>query len=494
MLVNENSQDEVTHAAAAKVPPKQRKRRKSTKHTSEHFKKPEKVKDEGGEAPSKKRKVKVKTAGSDAKSRKGSGRHIAIEMASSGEIASPTSEDGLGPAVPGARPAPRKRTSKQQAAQENILPITVANLQAHTLATPPTTLAKPSPILINVLNIDDLSSSSSLTSLPSSIGPSPFPSTTPPTTKLTAIRSKNHHPTKSPYFPHKPRPHFLSRLPFPPLSSPRFGLMQERLAHTPFRLLIATIFLNKTPGARAMPVLFDLMASYPTPTALAAARVEDITAVIQKLGFQNQRARKIVALARVWVKCPPRRGRRYAKRDYPRKGDGRGIGVDEVLDDEDERVAWEIGHLPGLGAYAHDSWRMFCRDQLRGVAMGWNGCDSDCVSERVDVRTQLGVRSTAHSDGDDDGVNVFEPEWKRVQPLDKELRAWMTWMWLKEGWVWNKETGERTRASEELMLMARGGGVVTEVKGEEKLGIEAMPVEEGVARRVVVEVPAGEFL
>ena len=486
MLVNEFGQDEVIHATTAKVPPKQRKRRKFTKQTSEHFKKPVQAKEEGGEALSTKRKARAQLAGSDAKSRKDFGGLRPKSGNTSEEDLPSTSEDGQESAVPGANSASRKRAIKQHVAQEDTPPLTAANLKAHTLATPPTTPAKPPPILISGLNLDDLSSDSSLTSLTSSIGPSPFPPTPPPTTKLLAIKTKKRKSTKSPYFPHphKQRPHFLSCLPFPPLSTPRFGLMQERLAHYPFRLLIATIFLNKTPGARAMPVFFDLMAAYPSPTDLAAARAEDITAIIQKLGFQNQRARKIVALARVWVERPPEKGKRYAKRDYPRKGDGRGVGADEILDDDDERVAWEIGHLPGLGAYAHDSWRMFCRDQLRGLSMGWNGSDSECVSKRVDVQTQLDMRSAAADD-----VAAFEPEWKRVLPLDKELRAWMTWMWLKEGWVWNKETGERTRASGDLMQMASGGGVVTEVKGEEQLGIEAMP--EGVAR---VEVPAGEFL
>ena len=35
-------------------------------------------------------------------------------------------------------------------------------------------------------------------------------------------------------------------------------------------------------------------------------------------------------------------------------------------------------------------------------------------------------------------------------------------MWLKEGLLWNKETGERQKADEELMYRVRGGGTVTE--------------------------------
>ncbi len=361
----------------------------------------------------------------------------------------------------------------------------VGRLNCPTLATPPTTPAKsasrstdkPEPRIYHGLNVDDLSSDSDLTDVPDDIGPDPFSISR----DLVALKQKQQrkpkpqHPAKSPYFPgaqraHRPRSHFLSTLPFPPLSTERFGLMQERLAHDPFRLLIATIFLNKTPGERAMPVFYKLMEKYPGPEALASAEVADITAMIQMLGFQNQRARKIVSMAKKWVEAPPGSEKRYGKRDYPTKGDGRNVKEGEVLDEEDERVAWEISHLPGIGAYAHDSWRMFCRDLLLGRAEGWNG------------------EGTSRKE--------FEPEWKRVLPLDKELRAWMTWMWLKEGWVWNKETGEKDRAGEELLAMARGGGVVVEEREKETLTVQSMEEEKVLEKERTgkVEVLAGEFL
>ena len=345
--------------------------------------------------------------------------------------------------------------------------------------TPPATPAKPrktkrrvKPRVYHGLNVDELSSDSDLTDVPVDIGPDPFP----PSPELVAIKSekktrKTKPPTISPYFPgsirHKPRPHFLSTLPFPPLSAPTFGLMQERLCHDPFRLLIATIFLNKTPGARAMPVFYNLMEQYPGPQQLATAEVADITQIIQKLGFQNQRAKKIVGLAKMWVEEPVEAGKRYGKRDYPVKGDGRDVKADEVLNVEDERVGWEISHLPGIGAYAHDSWRMFCRDIVLSKATGYNGEGAEQPR--------------------------FEPEWKRCLPMDKELRAWMTWMWLAEGWVWNKETGDKERASEELMELARGGGIVVEEREKETLTLQsARSVDEEKAKKV--EVPAGEVL
>jgi methyl-CpG-binding domain protein 4 len=329
------------------------------------------------------------------------------------------------------------------------------------------------------LNVDELSSDSSLTDVPDDIGPDPFVESP----RVVAVKSvqtpkkskKPKHPTTSPYFPtpHKARSHFLSTLPFPPISRESFGLMQERLANRPFELLLATIFLNKTPGERAMPVCYKLLAQYPTPATLAVAKVEDITEIIRHLGFQNQRARKIVGLAKGWVECEPFRGVRYRKVDYPMKGDGKDIKDGEPVDDRDSRTAWEISHLPGLGPYSHDSWRMFCRDKLRGLASSWNG--------------EGAIESS------------FEPEWKRVLPKDKELRAWMTWMWMKEGWVWNCETGKRLKADEELMELARGGGVVVE---EHEAGKETLRLEQSVedvqlhqpGSKVHADRPAGQIL
>ncbi|KAL4923193.1 uncharacterized protein BDV17DRAFT_285614 [Aspergillus undulatus] len=235
---------------------------------------------------------------------------------------------------------------------------------------------------------------------------------------------------KSPYF-QGPLVNEDSCLPFPPIDSPSFGLIQEQLAHDPFRLILATIFLNRTRGGVALPILFQVFDRYPTIEAMAAANPEELTAMINRLGFQNQRARKCIAMAQTWLNNPPTHGKRYRKLNYPAKSDGRDIKPTECIPDDDPRVGWEIAHLPGAGAYALDSWRIFCRDELRGLVKDWQG----------------GVAETED----------FTPEWKSVLPMDKELRAYLTWMWLKEGWVWDRETGNRARASEKVMRAARRG-------------------------------------
>ncbi|KAI9853224.1 MAG: hypothetical protein M1824_001503 [Vezdaea acicularis] len=234
--------------------------------------------------------------------------------------------------------------------------------------------------------------------------------------------------TKSPYFTPSPRKAGTSAIPFPPLSSPRFGLVQERLRHDPFRLLIAVSLLNRTKGIHAIPIYEELMATYPTPAALANAAEEDVTSIIRTLGLQNTRARRFIKFAKQWLANPPQEGKRYRLLHYPSHGTGSDIRRAEVLADETEdprEGAWEVAHLEGVGAYALDSWRIFCRDELRGV---------------------------------DASLPGVEGEWKRVRPLDKELRAYLKWRWMKEeGKVWDPETGERRGMTDQEWGLVLGG-------------------------------------
>ncbi|KAJ5938147.1 hypothetical protein N7454_004489 [Penicillium verhagenii] len=240
---------------------------------------------------------------------------------------------------------------------------------------------------------------------------------------------------------------------FPPLSTQSFGLVQEQLAHDPFKLLIATIFLNRTRGGVALPVLFKVFERYPTLESMAVADESDLVAMINCLGFQNQRARKCILLAQTWLNNPPVKNKRYRRLHYPHKLDGRDIARDECVDDEDPRSAWEVAHFAGVGAYSLDSWRIFCRDKLRGVATDWLG-------------------TGASSDG-------FVPEWKSVLPKDKELRAYLTWLWLKEGWVWDHHTGDLSAASEKMLRAARAGGVAHEEDGNWTLETSPVKVRNG---------------
>lgn len=193
-----------------------------------------------------------------------------------------------------------------------------------------------------------------------------------------------------------------------------YGLIQERIRGSLYALVVQAILWNQTKGKDARPILFKLLSTYPTPESLSQASPIAVQGIIHCLGLQKIRSERLVKLAQAWVTAPPHPSRRYGKRNYPRSGDNLDVRDGELLDSDDGRVGWEIAHLPGIGAYALDSYRIFYRDTLRGLDKeDWN-----------------------------------EPEWKKVLPLDKDLRPYLVWRWEREGWRWDPETGEKSRIQE----------------------------------------------
>ena len=192
-----------------------------------------------------------------------------------------------------------------------------------------------------------------------------------------------------------------------PISDTQFGLIQEILHDNLYALLVQVCLWNQTKGTSARPVLDRILVAYPSPAALAKASLPELTDMIQPIGLHNRRAARLIAMAKKWMEAPPCKERRYRKLGYPQKHSGKDMKADEILSEDDPREAYEISHLPGIGAYALDSYRMFHRDHLRGI-----------------------------------GPDV-EPEWKRVVPADKELRAWLVWRWAKEGFQYDIESGKR---------------------------------------------------
>jgi methyl-CpG-binding domain protein 4 len=268
---------------------------------------------------------------------------------------------------------------------------------------------------------------------------------TPPLTQEVAVPVKQtrvrKNATTSPYFsgasPEKKGrvPKGISAIPWPPFTASKFGLIQEELAEKPFHLLIATVFLNKTKGSVAKPILWQFLDLYPTPEILSNASQDDIEELIRPLGLQRTRAERLIKMGKEWIANPPVADAGTVKYNYPPKNtrpfpiDGREPhGVVQKL-------RWEISHIPGVGAYALDSWRIFCRDRLRGVPQG------------------------------------VEEEWKRVVPNDKELRAYCRWRWAQEGERWEEEgdgwgadAGDNTdtsTASMDALKVAIGGLVKT---------------------------------
>ncbi|KAF2746624.1 DNA glycosylase [Sporormia fimetaria CBS 119925] len=249
-----------------------------------------------------------------------------------------------------------------------------------------------------------------------SLATPPNPVDPPQQIPLTTVQPHNQKRTTPKTSPHFQPPDPFSQtltppgLPFP-LQPSTYGLIQERIRPSLYALVVQAILWNQTTATAARPVLFTLLTRYPTPEALALASPSDIRAIIRPLGLQNLRSERLVKLAQTWVSAPPSPLRRYGKRDYPHPGENRDTRDGELLDVDDVRDGWEIAHLPGIGAYALDSYPIFYRDTLRGVTEGYG----------------------------------IEPEWKRVVPLDKDLRPYLRCRWRREGWEWDPLTGRKER-------------------------------------------------
>ncbi|KND95032.1 Methyl-CpG-binding domain protein 4 [Tolypocladium ophioglossoides CBS 100239] len=300
---------------------------------------------------------------------------------------------------------------------------------------------------------------SSLAVRPRRLAVSPYFSTAPSTPVRTS--------------PKQPPAGTVSCVPFPPLSSPFFGIIQERVAHEPLWLLIAVTFLIKTKGRLAIPVFYEVKGRFPTPSQLAdPANAQELSDMIRQLGLAVVRVVYIQRYAKAFLDQPPRPDVRYRVRNY----DGRDIGPSHSglegfsdapntdNNDDGDPEAWEIGHMT-KGAYALDSWRIFCRDELLGRAEDWNGKGRE---------------------------PEFQPEWMRVMPQDKELRAYLRWMWMREGWEWDPVTGERTVLREEMRRAVDEGRVeyddtgglrtLDEPRIDETSALEAMSSTAGAER------------
>ncbi|XP_075570723.1 methyl-CpG-binding domain protein 4 [Pelecanus crispus] len=142
----------------------------------------------------------------------------------------------------------------------------------------------------------------------------------------------------SPYFSSK----YSKEAPSPPRrkafrkwTPPRspFNLVQETLFHDPWKLLIATIFLNKTSGKMAIPVLWEFLKKYPSPEITRTADWKEMSELLRPLGLYELRAKTIIKFS------------------------------DEYLS---KRWKYPI-ELHGIGKYGNDSYRIFCVNEWKEV-------------------------------------------------------------------------------------------------------------------------------
>ncbi|KFP89031.1 Methyl-CpG-binding domain protein 4, partial [Acanthisitta chloris] len=145
----------------------------------------------------------------------------------------------------------------------------------------------------------------------------------------------------------KTSPYFSSKFTKKALCSPRrkglrkwtpprspFNLVQETLFHDPWKLLIATIFLNKTSGKhRLVLLLWEFLKKYPSPEVARDADWKEMSELLKPLGLYELRANTIIKFSDEYLSKPWR---------YPIE-------------------------LHGIGKYGNDSYRIFCVNEWKEV-------------------------------------------------------------------------------------------------------------------------------
>nr|CAB3266248.1 solute carrier family 35 member G1-like [Phallusia mammillata] len=117
-----------------------------------------------------------------------------------------------------------------------------------------------------------------------------------------------------------------------PPKSP-YNLVQETLFHDSWKLLVATIFLNKTAGSHAIPTLWDFLDQFSSAEVVSQSPITDMVDILEPLGLQNTRANLIQKFS-----------------------------IDYIAMD------WKYPcELRGIGKYGNDSYRIFCVNEWQAV-------------------------------------------------------------------------------------------------------------------------------
>ncbi|KAI0311308.1 DNA glycosylase [Amylostereum chailletii] len=194
-------------------------------------------------------------------------------------------------------------------------------------------------------------------------------------------------------------------------------LIQECVRDDPWKLLVAVMFLNKTRGKYSVPIFWQLLERWPTPEAMETADEAEIADMIRCLGLQNVRAQRLIALSTLYVTNPPvpasytggLQSKYYRQPGTLAAQYAANFALARARRKTDKYpVITPVSHLAGSGAYAKDSYRIFC------------------------------------AEGD---------EWKRVVPEDKELVRYLKWRWaVEEGLKWPPNAEGKYERADEVYL------------------------------------------
>ncbi|CAG8638665.1 8724_t:CDS:2 [Acaulospora morrowiae] len=160
---------------------------------------------------------------------------------------------------------------------------------------------------------------------------------------------------------------------FIPMQSP-YNLVQETLYYDPWKLLVATTFLNRTKGTQALPIMWQFLEGYPTPQKTIKADATEIADLLHPLGLQNIRAERLIKFSLSYLANP----------DFSTPKE-----------------------LFGMGQYAEDSWRLFCGEKDDAWMEG-SGCEpTDKMLRMYIIWRRVVHRGLLHNDDDDRQLPPF---------------------------------------------------------------------------------------
>ncbi|KAG8879971.1 hypothetical protein FRB97_001270 [Tulasnella sp. 331] len=231
------------------------------------------------------------------------------------------------------------------------------------------------------------------------------------------------------------------------VASAKPRLIQSVIAHDPWKLIIAVTLLNQTAGKAAVPRLWQILERYPNPKALSEAAVPDLTDLIACLGLQNVRASRLIQMSAMYCMDPPnledcRPSRVPTFPQVPTKANEALLSEWPLAAEKVKYPPTAISHLPGVGQYALDSYRIFSPDLPGGGAAK---DENACV-----IRVRLTVPNEARPEGPSGVAEPFisvpfisdpDAEWRQVMPFDKELRKYLIWRWAIENVEWDPLRG-----------------------------------------------------
>ncbi|KAF8333460.1 uncharacterized protein EI90DRAFT_3052107 [Cantharellus anzutake] len=162
---------------------------------------------------------------------------------------------------------------------------------------------------------------------------------------------------------------------------------------------------NVTRASVALPILRDILDKWQNPSAMIQAPVPILTEMLKPIGLHVKRASRMILLSHAFLVDPPDFSNLRKPTSPKKRTDGT------------HYPPTPISHLPGVGPYALDSFRIFSPYMSGGGAASRE-------------KEALALLAEKYADGSDTASDVLSPslgfeEWKNVTPSDKELARYM---------------------------------------------------------------------